>query len=68
MRTTTELASTPLDEGSLFKFGNWGQPIDALSNKNPFEPWINVEPESFKVYPEDGLINAATGEKWTGLP
>lgn len=69
MRTTTELASTPLDEGSLFKFGNWGQPIDALSNKNPFEPWINVEPESFKFYPEDGLINAATGKKmdWTTI-
>ena len=50
MKTSTDLASTPLDEGSLFKFGNWNQPIDALSNKNPFEPWINVTPEDFKVY------------------
>ena len=69
MKTTSELASNPLDEGSLFKFGNWSHPIDALSNKNPFEPWINVKPEDFKVYPEDGLTNAATGDKmeWTGI-
>lgn len=69
MRTTKEMASTPLDEGSLFKFGNWGEPIDALSNKNPFEPWINVTPDSFKVYPEDGLTNAATGKtmKWSTI-
>ena len=69
MKTTSELASNPLDEGSLFKFGNWSQPIDALSNKNPREPWINVTPGDFKVYPEDGLTNAATGVKmgWTDI-
>lgn len=69
MKTTSELASNPLDEGSLFKFGKWDHPIDALSNKNPFEPWINVKPEDFKVYPEDGLTNAATGDKmeWTDI-
>lgn len=69
MKTTSELASNPLDEGSLFKFGNWSHPIDALSNKNPFEPWINVTPGDFKVYPEDGLTNAATGDKmeWTDI-
>lgn len=69
MKTTSELASNPLDEGSLFKFGNWSQPIDALSNKNPFEPWINVTPGDFKVYPEDGLTNAATGGEmgWTDI-
>ena len=69
MKTTSELASNPLDEGSLFKFGNWNQPIDALSNKNPFEPWINVTPRDFKIYPEDGFTNAATGGKmgWTDI-
>lgn len=69
MKTTSELASNPLDEGSLFKFGNWSHPIDALSNKNPREPWINVTPGDFKVYPEDGLTNAATGVKmgWTDI-
>lgn len=63
MKTTSELASNPLDEGSLFKFGNWSHPIDALSNKNPREPWINVTPGDFKIYPEDGFTNAATGGK-----
>lgn len=69
MKTTSELASNPLDEGSLFKFGNWSHPIDALSNKNPREPWINVTPGDFKIYPEDGLTNAATGDKmvWTDI-
>lgn len=69
MKTTSELASNPLDEGSLFKFGKWNYPIDALSNKNPREPWINVTPGDFKIYPEDGLTNAATGDKmvWTDI-
>lgn len=69
MKTTSELASNPLDEGSLFKFGNWSHPIDALSNKNPREPWINVTPGDFKIYPEDGFTNAATGYKmvWTDI-
>lgn len=69
MKTTSELASNPLDEGSLFKFGNWSHPIDALSNKNPREPWINVTPGDFKIYPEDGFTNAATGDKmvWTNI-
>lgn len=69
MKTTSELASNPLDEGSLFKFGNWSHPIDALSNKNPREPWINVTPGDFKIYPEDGFTNAATGDNmvWTDI-
>lgn len=69
MKTTSELASNPLDEGSLFKFGKWNHPIDALSNKNPREPWINVTPGDFKIYPEDGFTNAATGDKmaWTDI-
>lgn len=69
MKTTSELASNPLDEGSLFKFGNWSHPIDALSNKNPREPWMNVTPGDFKIYPEDGFTNAATGDKmgWTDI-
>lgn len=55
MRSKTERASTPLDEGSLFKFGNWDAPIDALNNKNPKTLWIRVEPADFKLYPEGGF-------------
>ena len=65
MRTKTERASTPLDEGSLFKFGNWDDPIDALNNKNPIEPWTRVEPGDFSLYPTDGFTIAGTSKKKT---
>ncbi|MDE7074664.1 MAG: DUF4906 domain-containing protein [Odoribacter sp.] len=32
MRTETQEAGCPLEEGSMFKFGNWKQPIDATFN------------------------------------
>ncbi|MDE5639425.1 MAG: DUF4906 domain-containing protein, partial [Odoribacter sp.] len=32
MRTVDSEASCPLEEGSMFKFGNWDQPIDAVNN------------------------------------
>ena len=47
MVSKSAMASTPLEEGSLFKFGNWDYPIDAKSNKNSKEPWINVESTDF---------------------
>lgn len=64
MRTKDELASTPLDEGSLFQFKQWDMPIDAVSNKNPkteSKPyWINVEASDFKAPAANSLKNAAT--------
>lgn len=47
-------AKTPLEEGSLFKFGNLEQPIAASSqvNNNPTQ-WINITPESF-LNPQNG--------------
>lgn len=63
-----------MDEGSLFKFGNWDQPTDALKNKNPKEPCINVGPKDFKFYPENGLLAIAgtrdnvSWENITNLP
>lgn len=62
MRTKTELASSPLDEGSLFKCGNWDNPIDALNNKNP-KLWINVRPADFQLYPSDGFVIAGKKEE-----
>lgn len=60
MRTKTDEAESPLDEGSLFGRGNWDYPIDALDNKNPKEYWINVKPEDFnQSYPADGLFTIA---------
>lgn len=71
MRTKTEEAESPLDEGSLFGRGNWTYPIDALNNKNPKEYWVNIVPEDFKKsYPEDGFFTiAGSGEKkkWSDI-
>lgn len=71
MRTKTDEAESPLDEGSLFGRGNWDYPIDALDNKNPKEYWINVKPEDFnQSYPADGLFTiAGSGEKkkWSDI-
>ncbi|WP_288324043.1 hypothetical protein [uncultured Phocaeicola sp.] len=58
MRTKTERASSPLDEGSLFKCGNWDYPIDASNNKNSRIPWINVYPTDFVLYPSGGFVIA----------
>ncbi len=48
LRSATEEASSPIDEGSLFKFGNLNQPIPATENKNHGKtPWTNVTPDHF---------------------
>ncbi|WP_294593566.1 hypothetical protein [uncultured Bacteroides sp.] len=62
MKTKSELASTPLDEGSLFKFGNWDAPIDALNNKNPREPWTYIKEADFVLHPKDGFTIAGSNE------
>ncbi len=70
MKTKTERTASPLEEGSLFRFGNWNDPIDASSNKYQKNPWINVIPGDFKVEPEDGFLIAGTSntrKTWTGI-
>lgn len=47
MRTGTTETGCPLEEGSLFKFGNWSQPIDAINNENRFKYGEEVTPASF---------------------
>lgn len=47
MKTATEEAATPVEEGSLFKFGRLDKPMDALSNQNFKAPWINIIPDDF---------------------
>lgn len=49
MKSQSELASEPCDEGSLFKWNNWNG-IDALKNKNNSgnPNWTNVQPDDFK--------------------
>ena len=47
LRTKRKETDSPLEEGSLFKFNKLDYPIDAMSNKNSYTPWINVTPDSF---------------------
>ena len=63
MVTRTERANTPLEEGSLFKLGNWNDPIDALNNKNSKSVWTHVVPSDFKLLPEDGFTIVGKNEK-----
>ena len=55
MRTKTQEAKCPLEEGSLFKFGNWNAPIDATNNENDKASWVNVGPADFKDH-KDSLF------------
>ena len=48
LRTSSKETDSPLEEGSLFKFQNLEKPIDAMCNKNPTSPWININPGSFQ--------------------
>lgn len=44
MRTKTVEGQCPLDEGSMFKFGNWDEPLDAVNNVfNDFKSETNTD-------------------------
>lgn len=59
--TKDQIASNPLDEGSMFKFGNWNQPIAASNNVNGKSPWINIVPDDFKKNKAPTMFNLAGG-------
>lgn len=76
MITQKREATSPLDEGSLFKFGNWESPIDARNNKNPTsngDYWINVTPSYFEDDRNTDFILASEDDKglftakWKGI-
>lgn len=66
MRTATEEASCPAEEGSLFRFANWDQPIDALSNVNDRTPWANITQGDFKDHAATPLLMAGTDKEGAG--
>lgn len=43
-----EYATNPLNEGSMFKLGNWDQYCPASRNTNGIDSWIKVTPNYFK--------------------
>lgn len=59
---TKKRASTPLDEGSLLRRGNWEDPIDALNNKNSRSPWVDVTAGDFVLHPVGGFTIAGKNE------
>lgn len=48
--TAKRETTSPLDEGSLFRYGNLTDAIAARNQKNYKSPWINVIPEDFNVF------------------
>lgn len=66
MCTRTQEAESVAEEGSLFKFGNWDQPIDATNNVNDKIPWINIVPGDFKDHSDTPFLIAGTNttKKW----
>ena len=42
-----EITNNPLDEGTLFKFGNWNG-IKTGNNVNSKTPWRKISPDNFK--------------------
>ena len=57
---------TPLDEGSLFRYGNLEQPIAASSQVHRKVPWNNVKPGDF-VAPGTLNIVGAAPLAWDGI-
>ena len=65
--TASTEANNPLDEGSLFKWGNLSQPILASNQKNSKSPWINVVMDDFKDA-RDVSFDVGTGSvKWNEI-
>lgn len=62
LRTSSKETDSPLEEGSLFKFLNLDQPIDAMCNKNSETPWIYITPDKFE-YDSNNLLIATNDTK-----
>ena len=59
MKTRSRETDSPLEEGSLFKFGRWDKPIDAQNNVNPKSPWNYIVPSDFKPAGDTEFIMAS---------
>lgn len=61
MRTKDQEAECPLEEGSMFKFGNWNDPIDATENKN--DNFSSNKLTNFKIAGTENIT-----KKWEEIP
>lgn len=64
--TQNSEGNQPTDEGSMFKYCNLTQPIDARNNVNDESPWLNVNPNMWADHANDELYIAGsnTRSKW----
>lgn len=46
--TADKAGESPLDEGSLFKFGNSAEPIASSNNVNSKPEWVKIKPNDFE--------------------
>lgn len=70
--TASSEATSPLDEGSLFKLGNMANPI-AASNQKYEKEWINVEPSFFPSHtatynPSLKIAGTDSEMQWSAIP
>lgn len=59
--------TSPLDEGSMFKWANWDQPIDASNNKNTKPDWVKVTPEDFGPVGDLRLATTGNAVPWSTI-
>ena len=62
MRAGNAETGCPLEEGSLFRYGNWAQPIDAINNVNDKSPWADVKASDFKNHATTLFTIVGSGE------
>lgn len=63
MRSQTEMAESPCEEGSMFKFAAWSLPINAVNNKTNAPYDANPDENGLWIYPNKSGI----GEKWDDI-
>ncbi|WP_290044469.1 hypothetical protein [uncultured Muribaculum sp.] len=66
LRTATAEAESPLDEGSLFKWGNLDEPIDAESNQSDLNYGKIPAPGDFKA-PGNLTLVDGTSKAWSEI-
>ena len=60
-------AGHPCDEGSMFKFGNWDQPIDVGAITQPAKAWPDMEETDFISRADELDLYGGGKAKWTGI-
>lgn len=63
MRSRTEMATSPCEEGSMFKYRAWSMPINASNNRTNAPYDANPDKNGLWIYPE----TSGKGTKWSDI-